>query len=153
MTENFDIFTDGSALSNSTVSPAGYAVYFPKLCRLFSKSMYGTNNQAELKAIQFALWFLDKNYKEIVDKLTPKVVVYSDSMYCVKIMSKINTPKKNLEIIEKCFDLIEQLQQKGIHIEFIHVRAHTNMTDYLSKNNDIVDKAARKKAMEAANRK
>ena len=52
-----DIYTDGSALKNSQESPAGAAFYIPSMRILRSKSFIGTNNIAELIAIDYALWY------------------------------------------------------------------------------------------------
>lgn len=144
---NFNVFTDGSALKNSTNSSAGFASYFDKLNKLFSKSMIGTNNQAELEAISFSLWYINKNYELFKNLIKNNIIyIYTDSQYSINVLTGKNTPSKNIEKINRCKNLIKNIQALSIEIKFIHVMAHTNQSDYLSKCNDLVDKAAREKA-------
>lgn len=169
----FNIFTDGSALDNSQNSYAGYAVYMPKLNKLFSKSIIGTNNQAELEAIRFSLWYILKQFKLLENPDTEKskflrssklqsrfklhknikklilnntIFIYSDSKYSIQMLTTNAKAKKNEDKINSCKELLEELNSYDITVKFIHVRAHTKQTDYISKCNDIVDKAAREKA-------
>jgi ribonuclease HI len=131
------IFTDGSALSNSSNAKAGAAMYIPSLNIVYSKYMRGTNNQAELSAILFALRYIEKFSEKEYE-------FYTDSMYCINILTKTKTAKKNKELIKEIFDLIDSL---NINITFIHVRAHTKSDTFESKCNAIVDKKAREAAL------
>ena len=149
------IFTDGSALSNSKRSPAGWGVYVPLLKKSFSKGLFGTNNIAELTAIQFALWYVDKHYpdilKPVMDNLEHPDTIYiiADSEYAIKVVTGINNAKANTSIISSCKDLL--LSIRSIHhvrILFLHVNSHTGGSDFMSTNNDIVDYLARTKAEE-----
>jgi ribonuclease HI len=133
------IFTDGSALSNSSNAKAGAAMYIPSLNVIYSKSMRGTNNQAELTAILFALRYIEKFSEREYE-------FYTDSMYCIGILTKTKTAKKNKELIKEIFDFMDSLH---VDIKFIHVRAHTNSDTFESKCNAIVDKKAREAALKS----
>lgn len=145
----FTIFTDGSALNNKTEAPAGMAVYIPLFKKLFSKSMIATNNQAELEAIRYALWWFKSNGEHIH---TPDRVVYlfTDSEYSINSISgKWKKLTSNLAKISVIRQLIEDIKTSlNVEVRFIHVKAHTRKKDFISLNNDIVDQEARKKAME-----
>lgn len=146
--KQFTIFTDGSALKNSKNSNAGCAIYFPWQKILLSKSMIGTNNQAELEAVRYALWYFTKKFLklEIPNKI---IYLFTDSEYTIKtvrgeVKTKLNVPKISVIRI-----LIEQIEREtGNKVEFVHVKAHTKKNDFVSINNDIVDKEARRKAQE-----
>lgn len=147
------IFTDGSALSNSKTSPAGWGVYIPLMKKSLSKGIIGTNNQAELEAMRVALWYFktkfDEIFKNIVDKVETKntVFIISDSEYTLKAITGINKVNANKSTIETCKAMINEIQNElNIHIYFIHVNSHTGGTDFMSVNNAIVDKLARDKA-------
>lgn len=143
----FTVFTDGSALNNKANAPAGWAVYIPSVKRLLSKSMIGTNNQAELEAMRYALWFIGRHLNDfdVVDKI---VYIFSDSEYVINSLTgkwKIN---ENLAKIRACQTLMKKLTDEGYKVEFIHAKAHTKKKDFISLNNDIVDQEARRKANE-----
>ena len=152
MTEpsNFCIFTDGSALGNKQNAPAGAAFYIPSMKKLFSKSMYGTNNQAELEAIRYALWYFRENLSK---NIKGEVEIFTDSSYSINAISgKWKKITINLEKIELIRQWILELKANGTHIKFIHVDAHTGKKDFVSINNDIVDKEARRQALLAKNK-
>lgn len=140
----FTLFTDGSALSNKKDAKAGWAFYFPKIKVLVSDKMIGTNNQAELSAMKNGLKYFHQN---LIDENIPDntLYVFSDSEYTINSITGKYNGKINKEMINDCKKLIEQINEKK-QIKFIHVRAHTNKTDFVSTNNDIVDKTARKEA-------
>lgn len=149
------IFTDGSALSNSKRSPAGWGVYIPLLKKSFSKGLFGTNNIAELTAIQFALWYIDNHYDDILkptmDKLEHPDTIYiiADSEYSIKAVTGINKAKVNTDIITSCKDTLQSIKSNHrLRILFLHVNSHTGGSDFMSTNNDIVDYLARSKAEE-----
>ena len=149
----FTIFTDGSALSNSKHAPAGWAIYVPLTKKSFSKGLFGTNNVAELKALSCALWHVNTAYestlKPIFDACDIKDTVYiiSDSEYGLKAVSGVNKAKANADLIQYCKELIDSIQrQLSIRVVFHHVNSHTGGEDFMSVNNDIVDKLARSKA-------
>ena len=143
----FTMFTDGSALDNQQEAPAGMAVYFPKRKILLSKSMVATNNQAELEAIRYGLWYFIQRFINlpIPDKT---LYIFSDSEYSInaitgKWKTKVNVPK-----IKVCQGLVKTIENKGLKVAFIHAKAHTKKKDFVSLNNDIVDQEARRRAMQ-----
>ena len=140
---NFCIFTDGSALGNKKDAPAGAAFYIPSMKKLISKSMYGTNNQAELEAIRYAIWYFKEN---LMKKVKGVVDIYTDSAYSMNVLTEKWKSKANGEKIELIKNWLKELEIQGVHINFIHVEAHTKRTDFISINNDIVDKEARRMA-------
>lgn len=137
-------YTDGSALSNKKDAPAGWACYFPKLEKLFSKGIYGTNNQAELTAISFALYYSLKK----LNLRNTELIIKTDSEYCIKVLGHPKNIKVNKEKIENCKKMINLLNKQKTTVRFIHVSAHTNGKDFDSVCNDIVDKKAREKALQ-----
>ena len=147
---NFCIFTDGSAIGNKQNAPAGAAFYIPSMKKLISKSMYGTNNQAELEAIRYALWYFKEN---LSNKIKGEVNIYTDSSYSMNAISgKWKKITANLEKIELIRQWISELGNSDVRINFIHVDAHTGKKDFISVNNDIVDKEARRQALLSKNK-
>lgn len=143
------MFTDGSALGNSSNAPAGSAVWFPELNKLFGKSLFGTNNQAELEAMRMGLWYINKH---VLNQYHPKEVrIYSDSAYVIGVVSGKNKAKANKELIEQCKQYLSSL---NLPVQFIHVDAHTADTrkrptendEYMTKNNKIADHEANRRA-------
>ena len=149
--QKFTIFTDGSALNNKASAPAGSAVYIPSMKRLWSKSMFATNNQAELEAIRYALWWFKENAQQIGNIPDNTLYLFTDSAYSMNAISgKWKKLKENMPKITVCRRLISEIKESaGITVAFIHVQAHTRRKDFISVNNDIVDQEARKKASEA----
>lgn len=141
----FTIFTDGSALNNSQQAPAGMAVYIPSRKILLSKGMIATNNQAELEAIRYALWYFTKRFMNAVipDK---KVYLFTDSEYSMNVIQGKVKAKVNGNKIYVCQQLVKEIENKGLKVVFQHVMAHTKRKDFISVNNDIVDQEARRRA-------
>ena len=138
------VYTDGSAISNSKSSNAGWACYWPELGILRSGAMVGTNNMAELRAIDYALWYT-------INRLDPmknsKITIHTDSEYCIGVISGEKCAYANLDQIGKIRRHIEELEINRVVVEFKHVFAHTRKTDEESRNNEIVDNRARMEAM------
>lgn len=92
-----ELYTDGSASRNGKPnSVAGWAwclVVDNKLIKFGSGRIdHGTNNQGELQAIIEALDFLTRSENELTDK----VIVISDSSYCIKgITEWVHNWKRN----------------------------------------------------------
>lgn len=143
--EEFYIFTDGSAIDNQQNACAGSAIFIPTVKRLWSKGMRGTNNQAELNAIQMALYYMTKKYSELEVK-DNRIFIASDSEYAINVVFKNYNAKTNLGLITRCKNLIKELEGLEYEIVPIHVTAHSGGNDFMSINNDIVDKAAREEA-------
>ena len=143
------VFTDGSALCNKKDAPAGWAMYIPCKKVLISKGMFGTNNQAELEAIRYALWYLKEHINDYASYVhDAKIFILSDSEYSINTITGRYKPKTNTNKILACQILIRDLKKLGYKICFHHVMAHTGGSDYVSYNNNIVDVAARKRATE-----
>ena len=140
----FTVFTDGSALSNKKDAPAGWAIYFPTKKNLIAKGMIGTNNQAELEAMRYCLWYFIQKYIDF-DIPDNTLYVFSDSEYTINSITGKYNGSANKEKIAICKKLIKEIEQKR-KIEFIHAYAHTNGKDFISTNNEIVDFAARDEA-------
>ena len=150
--KKFTVFTDGSALNNKKDAPAGFAFYFPTTKTLISKGLMGTNNQAELEAMRYCLWYFIQKYIEI-DIPDNTLYVFSDSEYVINAITGKNKVNANKEKIEICKKLIREITEKGKKLEFIHVFAHTKGKDFISINNEIVDYAARKEAAKMKSKK
>jgi ribonuclease HI len=131
----FSIFTDGSSMKNKK---SGWAVYIPKLKKLFSGNMIGTNNLAELTAMKFALWYVSRHVSDEQD-----IYILSDSEYTINAVTGINKVMANATIINECKKYIELI---SANLHFVHCDAHTGGTDFISRCNDIVDKAAKREA-------
>lgn len=149
--KKFTVFTDGSALNNKKDAPAGFAFYFPTTKTLISKGLIGTNNQAELEAMRYCLWYFIQKYID-VDIPDNTLYVFSDSEYVINAITGKHNGKANKEKIEICKKLIREIMEKERKVEFIHVFAHTNGKDFISINNEIVDFAARKEATKMKSR-
>ena len=148
--KKFTAFTDGSALSNRKDAPAGCALYFPTTKVLISKGLIGTNNQAELEAMRYCLWYYTQKYinEEIPDNT---FYVFSDSEYVINAITGKNESKANQAKIYVCKSLIDKIKEKR-KLKFIHAYAHTKGKDFISINNEIVDFAARKEATKMQNK-
>ena len=133
----FTVFTDGSALNNKAEAPAGWAVYIPRVKKLLSKPMIGTNNQAELEAMRYALWYIGNHMMEykVEDRM---IYIFSDSEYVINTLNNKWKAKENLAKIKVCKALVQKLSENGYNVEFIHAKAHTKKKDFISLNNDIV---------------
>lgn len=138
----FQIYTDGSALSNKKDAKAGWAFYMPQISYYEAGPMRGTNNQAELRAIYSALhYFLNR---AIVGY--DSIMIFTDSEYSMKGITGENKVNANREEIYAIRDLINSIQTSGIPVQFYHVMAHTGKQDEMSKNNAFVDEIARNAA-------
>lgn len=146
--KDVDVYTDGSALSNSPDACAGWAVYFPLYKHLKSGCSHATNNHMELFAISHAIWKSNYVFKFINIKLR----IFTDSEYSIKVLTGQNKAVKNKDLIDRTLALMKEFQKKSNVIEFIHVDAHTGGKDEQSVNNDIVDKQARMEARMLAER-
>lgn len=152
-----NVFTDGSY--RKKYNYCGYGVYFPNN----EINSYGheftiqplTNQRAELYAIFSALKRI-KKYLETHQEIT-KINIYSDSQYSINCLTKWyiiwnkNDWKNskgedvlNQILIKSNLAIIQTIKKSGKRIFFHHVNSHTNNTDELSVNNDIVDKLANK---------
>lgn len=148
------VFTDGACSANGKPgAKAGYAVWFPEhpalaMSERIATGEAQTNQRAELAAIHKAILILEENgfYDE-------DIVVYTDSDYSINCLTKWISgwvargwkTSAGGDVLHR--DLIEATSRrlskfKSYH--FVHVRSHTGKEDDLSKNNDVVDRMARK---------
>jgi ribonuclease HI len=142
------VYTDGSFIRGHKTVPdiAGYGIYIPVKninlgLPLLNQKI--TNNRAELTAIIDSFQYLDEN------DLKKKICIFTDSQYSIYIMTgtgeryEKNGFKQNgksvpnIDLIKKGLEIIRKY-----NIVMLKVRAHTNLNDVHSINNDIVDKLA-----------
>ena len=67
------------------------------------------------------------------------ILIYTDSKYVYGLFEENHNYKINIDLINEIKSLIIQIKVK---INFKHIMAHTNKTDYISKCNAYVDKLA-----------
>lgn len=146
------VFTDGACTNNGRPgAKAGFAVWFPDHQWSYSKRVPDgesqTNQRAELSAIHLAVQILEE--RGIFDE---DIVIYTDSDYSINCLTKWVPgwvargwkTSQGGDVLHQ--DLIKDITAKLAKFKshrFHHVRAHTGGGDDLSKNNDIVDRAAR----------
>lgn len=140
------IYTDGSALGNAKNAFAGWACYFSDIKVLRSGAMRGTNNQAELHAISYALWYS----LHAIPDMPKRILIKSDSKYSIGVVSGEMKAKANLEKLTGIWKLKDGLLEKGCEVRFQYVPAHTGGTSEEAKLNDLVDRTARGRAEELA---
>ena len=145
-----EVYTDGSF---TPPNKCGYGIYYGNILPSISRKFKGTepsNNRAELQAIYVALIQIIKKVK------TNKVIIYSDSNYCIQSITKWakvweknkwktaqNQDVKNQDIIKPIYNIYIKNKDK---IEFIHIGAHTGKQDKHSLSNEIADKLAKEGA-------
>ena len=142
------VYTDGSFIRGHKTVPdiAGYGIYIPVKNISLGLPLLNqkiTNNRAELTAIIDSFKYLDEN------DLKKKICIFTDSQYCIYIMTgtgeryekngfkQNGKPVPNIDLIKKALEIIRKY-----NIVMLKVRAHTNLNDEHSINNDIVDKLA-----------
>jgi ribonuclease HI len=149
------IYTDGSFIRGHKTVPdiAGYGIHIPiknisLALPLLNQKI--TNNRAELTAIIDSFKYLDEN------DLKKKICIFTDSQYCIYIMTgtgeryeksgfkQNGKPVPNIDLIKKALEIIRKY-----NIVMLKVRAHTNLKDDHSINNDIVDKLAEQGAQKS----
>lgn len=147
--DTIKVFTDGSCSMNGMKgAKAGIGIYFSEDDeRNVSKRINGkqTNNTAELSAI-IEVFHILKDEIELGKQIT----IYTDSEYvircCTSYGEKCHTSnwKKtkgeipNVELVKELYTLYKKYD--NVKVEWI--RAHTNLSDDLSKGNDGADRLA-----------
>jgi len=125
------IFTDGACSGNPGPGGAGIVLYSNGIENRISAALgRTTNNIAELTAIEIGLMHVDP-------KRTIKV--YTDSNYCIGVLTAGWKAKANVELINK----IKSLLLKFKNITFIKIKGHSG---------NIYNEAADYLAVEACNR-
>lgn len=152
--DSMRVFTDGACSANGRPgAKAGFAVWFPEHPTLSMSDRVPatdaqTNQRGELAAIHRATLILEENGFHDED-----IVVYTDSDYSINCLTKwisgwVARGWKTAaggDVLHR--DLIEDTSKRLAKFKsyrFVHVRSHTGKEDDLSKNNDIVDRMARK---------
>lgn len=147
------VFTDGACINNGKKNAKGsYSSIWPYHMELnnawiLSNTIYpSTNNRAEFMG-------LIKSYEiaDILDsKRSKELHVYTDSKFIINCATlwlpkwKLNNFKKadgSSVLNQDLLVIIDNYLQKR-KTKFLHVKAHTNKTDWFSKHNDIADKLA-----------
>ena len=167
----FEVFSDGSTYNNfkdkskpSFASCGVVITYKENVIRKGSKFFDNqTISYAELKG---AILVLDLLKKRIIDRhpdfiLPPyNVKLYSDSQFVIKSINewmpnwiaKCNDWRKDIwynasgSVVGQ-YELFRQIKQDYLdnedwNIEFIHIKGHTNKTDFYSRMNDLCDNLA-----------
>lgn len=147
-TKEIAIYTDGACAGNQGKGPgrarptsAGVGVFFGEGdSRNISHRMTGTdcsNNKAELTAILMAL---ETVVREHDTDDTRKIVIYSDSMYCINALVSWRhgwakrgwrkgdgKPVLNVHIIQALAGLLDGSQLLDGRVSFTHVKAHSGI--------------------------
>jgi ribonuclease HI len=146
--DTINVFTDGACSHNGSVkAKAGMGVYFSEGDpRNVSKRIVGkqSNNTGELSAILEVFTLLQSEIQS-----GKKITIYTDSKYCINSLNvwaikweKNNWTKKggiqNLDLIKRGYELCKQ--HKNVTLK--HIKAHTGLTDELSKGNEGADALA-----------
>lgn len=127
------IYTDGSCKPTNP-GPAGFGVVVVMDGEVFSATGtyigVATNNVAELKAVEYAMVFLESLGLD----WEPSVIV-SDSQYVIGLMEKNWTARKNQELVESMRKRLENFP----NLSFEWVKGHdgdkyNEMADQLAKN-------------------
>lgn len=137
-------YTDGSCWPNP--GPGGWGVvclYQGNTDLKFGGSPDETNNSMELEAITVALTMASETQP-------PKVVIYSDSQYCINVATKwwkgwkrkgwITSSGKEVSNLEKIQALVAVLEElkKTCDVSFVWVKGHSG-----DAKNEAADKLAR----------
>lgn len=132
-------YTDGASVpTNPGYIGAGAVIYFGGQPVELSEHLgYGTNNQAELIAIELVFDFLIR-----VEDFRP-LLIYSDSTYCIGVLSKKWRPKKNQELIARIKSKISLYKDRAA-VRFEYVRGHSGI-----EGNEIADRLANRAAAES----
>lgn len=148
-TNRIFIYTDGSSIKfKNGINKAGYGIYIPQLNIKVSKPLLNqkqTNNRAELTSILETI-----NYLKPSD-LIKELIIITDSAYSMFIFDKTgenyeknNFMKDGKEVLNKDLVIKALIMKRKYNVQLVKIRAHTSKDDIHSKNNDIVDKLAKK---------
>ena len=147
--EPINIYTDGACSNNGRPDArAGFGIWFKEGdSRNTSESFTGiqTNNRAELLAIIRALTIMREEIEQ-----GQRINIYTDSTYSIRCcttygerMSKKGWQNKgadipNRELVEVAYNFCK----KYPNVDFVHVAAHTGLTDEHSIGNEHADRLA-----------
>ena len=151
---DYYVYTDGACSNNGKEgASAGIGVYFGEGDpRNISRRVEGkqTNNVAELMAILAAFEVISKDTVAfgVKDDLIggKSVAIVSDSEYAIRCCGSYGARLAgegwrsvipNKELVRKVWEY-----SQGANVQFIHIRAHTGLTDEHSLGNDGADRLA-----------
>ena len=145
------VYTDGACSKNGKEgASAGIGVYFGEGdTRNISRRVEGkqTNNVAELMAILAAYEVIKDDMVAFGIKDDNKVVaIVSDSEYAIRCCgsygARLADEGWRSEIPNK--ELVRRLYEsyRGVNVQFIHIRAHTGLSDEHSIGNENADRLA-----------
>jgi ribonuclease HI len=121
-----NIYTDGASSGNPGPSGIGvYMIYNERTKEISEFIGNATNNIAELKAIKRGL--------EELKKFDIPICLYTDSNYCLGVLTKNWKAQANKELILETKKLIKKFKS----IEIIKVKGHSGIEE-----NEIADKLA-----------
>lgn len=133
---SYILFTDGAY--SSSRNKGGIGIVFVrdgKIALTYSKGFLNTtNNKMELIAIIVGL--------KCVAKPIDSLVVVSDSMYCIGIITLNWKRKKNVELWKKFDEELERVSKLCPDISFEHTRGHQTDDSEYTKYNNMCDKLA-----------
>ena len=148
------VFTDGACKGNGKKGAvASYAAWYPEhpdwsFAHLIPDSETQTNQRGELKGIYEGVKVA---YEKCGAPSEYDLEIYTDSMYAKNCLTtwlpgwlrnewktSEGKPVIHRDIIEEASTLLPKFKS----YKLVHVKAHTNAKDELSKNNAIVDKMA-----------
>lgn len=114
------IWTDGSCTPSNGNGGIGVVfVYDGKIIHEISKSYNDvTNNQMEIMAILVAL----QSIKQPINEL----VIYSDSQYCIGMLTKNWRASANVDLWEKMSDAVLQIKKYCRKVSFLHTKGHAS---------------------------
>lgn len=144
------IYTDGACRGNPGPGGFGVVIFDPvkvnEIKHVYRESSeYTTNNREELKAILYAMNYVDDFFLE------NPVLILSDSAYCVNILNdwifkwaqngwkrKDNQPIENLDLIK---ELYKKVSQDFYHCQVYKIPGHSGcigneLADALATNNN-----------------
>jgi ribonuclease HI len=148
---DYYVYTDGACSQNGKEGAcAGIGVYFGEGdARNISRRVQGkqTNNVAELMAILAAYDVISKDTVAFGIKDDNKVVaIVSDSEYAIRCCGSYGarladegwrSEIPNKELVRRLYELY-----RGLNVQFIHIRAHTGLSDEHSMGNENADRLA-----------
>ena len=122
------MFTDGSCCPNPGKGGAGCVLLYKQHSLEISMALgYATNNISELEAIKLGL-------ESITNREVP-VVIYTDSKYCIKVLTSSKRYSKNTRLIEEIRTIISMHNS----VKFEWVKSHSDC-----HYNEIADRLARR---------
>jgi ribonuclease HI len=155
------IYTDGSQIKRPNCAPkTGYGFYIREWNIRVSRNLPDpkeTNNRAELYAIAHVIETViaELPSKKETPAYPTHVLIYTDSQYCLQVISKwILKPKTDITIDAPNADLIGRIRgtykscMEMVSIQFLKVQAHTALTDDDKIGNHIADELANGAASE-----